>query len=370
VTPSCAAFYLPQFHPIPENDAAWGPGFTEWTNIARARSLFRGHLQPRLPGELGFYDLRLADTRAAQAELAKAHGIDAFCYYHYWFSGHEVLQTPLDQVVAMGEPDFPFFVCWANENWTRVWDGGSRDVLLEQVYSDADDRTHLRRLAELFADTRYVHVGGRPLLLVYRSSLFPDARRTLETWADESDRLGIARPWVCAVESFPDEERDPRPQGFDAAVEFAPQYRHLARGSRSNRVTRSLVERGLLPGRFGNHLVGYEQTRDRMLAKPESAWTRYGCATPGWDNTPRRRTGGLVLMGATPQGYETWARAVAKRAERLMHPWFFVNAWNEWAEGAVLEPDHAHGRGFLEAHRRAVSTTESGTGHSVTEIGS
>jgi lipopolysaccharide biosynthesis protein len=353
VTPSCAAFYLPQFHPIPENDAAWGPGFTEWTNVARARPLYRGHPQPRLPGELGFYDLRLAETRAAQADLARAHGVDAFCYYHYWFSGHEVLETPLKSVLKSGLPNFPFFVCWANENWTRVWDGGSRDVILEQVYSDADDREHLRRLAELFADDRYVRVNGQPLLLVYRSSLFPDPRRTLETWADESHRLGIARPWVCAVESFPDEERDPRPMGFDASVEFAPQFKHLPHGSRSNRITRGLAERRLLPRRMGHHRISYEQTRDRMLAKPEPDWVRYGCAAAGWDNSPRRTSGGLILTGTTPDAYETWARAVARRATMLDHPWFFVNAWNEWAEGAVLEPDRASGRAYLEAHLRA-----------------
>lgn len=349
----CAAFYLPQFHPVPENDAAWGEGFTEWTNVRRARPLYPGHQQPRLPGELGFYDPRDDETRQAQADLARAYGVDAFCYYHYWFSGHEVLQAPVDRLLESGVPDMPFFVCWANENWTRTWDGGDHQVLLRQDYSEEDDRAHLRRLAELFADSRYVQVDARPLLLVYRSSLFPDVARTLATWEDEAGRLGIARPYVCAVESFPDEERDPRPLGFEASVEFAPQYKHLPRGSRSNRVTRSLVERGLLPGRLGHHLIGYAETRDSMLSKPEPPWPRWGCAAPGWDNSPRRRSGGLVLSGSTPAEYETWARAVALRAEQLGHPWYFVNAWNEWAEGAVLEPDELHGRAYLEAHARA-----------------
>src|SRR3954447_1517209 len=161
------AFYLPQFHPIPENDEWWGQGFTEWTNVTRARALFRGHHQPHLPADLGYYDLRLPETRALQASLAASHGIDGFCYYHYWFKGRRLLERPFADVLASGEPDFPFALCWANENWTRKWNGRDEDVLLAQDYSPADDLEHIRALAPAFADKRYIRIDGRPLLLVY-----------------------------------------------------------------------------------------------------------------------------------------------------------------------------------------------------------
>src|SRR5579871_1642275 len=156
------AFYLPQFHPIPENDAWWGNGFTEWTNVARSKPLFRGHYQPQLPADLGFYDLRLSETRQAQADLAREHGIFGFCYYHYWFSGRRVLQRPFDEVLTSGQPDFPFCLCWANENWTRSWDGRSSEVLMEQRYSDEDDLAHIRALAPALRDPRYIRIDGKP----------------------------------------------------------------------------------------------------------------------------------------------------------------------------------------------------------------
>src|SRR3954466_7812748 len=164
--PRVIAFYLPQFHPIPENDEWCGKGFTEWTNVTKARPLFRGHYQPQLPTDLGFYDLRVAETRQAQADLAREHGIDGFVYYHYWFNGRRLLERPFNNVLASGQPDFPFALCWANENWTRVWDGGDSEILMPQEHSEADDRRHLQWLATAFADPRYVRVDGKPMFLV------------------------------------------------------------------------------------------------------------------------------------------------------------------------------------------------------------
>ena len=169
------AFYLPQFHRVAENDAWWGEGFTEWTNVRDGRPRFPGHTQPHVPGELGYYDLTDPDVRAAQASLAGRHGIDAFCYYHYWFGGRRLLERPFDEVLRSGEPDFPFLLCWANEPWTRAWSGGGRHVLMPQPYSDIDDVAHIRALLPAFADPRYLRIDGRPVFLVYKAGELPDA---------------------------------------------------------------------------------------------------------------------------------------------------------------------------------------------------
>ena len=177
------AFYLPQYHPFPENDRWWGAGFTEWRNVVKARPLFRGHYQPHLPADLGFYDLRVPEVRQQQAALAERYGLSGFCYYHYWFNGHRLMQRPVEEMLASGKPDFPFMLCWANENWTRAWDGGEQEVLIRQEYSEEDDRAHIRYLLdEVFRDPRYIRVDGKPVFAVYRSALFPDMRRTIEVW--------------------------------------------------------------------------------------------------------------------------------------------------------------------------------------------
>ena len=185
------AFHLPQFHPIPENDEWWGKGFTEWTNVVKAKPLFKGHYQPHLPADLGFYDLRVPETRAAQAMLAASHGIHGFCYYHYWFNGRQVLERPVNEILKSDEPDFPFCLCWANENWTRQWDGLESDVLLQQKYSSADDLAHIRHLIPFFQDRRYIRVSDRPLFLVYRASDHPEPERMTEIWRQEAERAGL-----------------------------------------------------------------------------------------------------------------------------------------------------------------------------------
>lgn len=216
------AFYLPQYHPIPENDEWWGNGFTEWTNVRKAQPRFPGHYQPHVPGPLGYYDLRDPKARAAQADLAREYGIHGFCYYHYWFNGKRLLETPLNEVLRTGEPDFPFCLCWANENWTRRWDGKDHLVLMEQHYSSEDDVKHIRSLFKVFDDKRYIRINGKPLFLVYRIQNMPDPARTADIWRNEARRAGIGELYLAQVEATRYNHPNPFTNHFDAEVEFAP----------------------------------------------------------------------------------------------------------------------------------------------------
>jgi lipopolysaccharide biosynthesis protein len=354
------AFYLPQFHPIPENDRWWGKGFTEWTNVATAVPLFPGHYQPHVPADLGFYDLRLAEARRAQASLAREYGIHGFCYYHYWFEGRRLLECPFDEVLSSGEPDFPFCLCWANENWTRAWDGHERDVLVRQEYSVEDDRRHLQWLARAFRDRRYVRVDGKPLFLVYRASRLPDPRHTTSIWREEARKLGVGEVFLCRVESFSEEQTDPSELGFNAAVEFQPEWENLGPGVRRSLLGRLARRLGPAIKRGGDadyRLYDYAAVVERMLQKPDPPYRRFPCVTPSWDNSARRRAEPFILRGSTPDLYERWLTGVLRAgrgrggSDRLV----FVNAWNEWGEGCHLEPDLRSGRGYLEATRRAVA---------------
>lgn len=348
------AFVLPQFHPIPENDEWWGIGFTEWTNVAKARPLFPGHDQPHLPADLGFYDLRLPEARAAQALLASGYGVDAFCYHHYWFHGRRLLERPVNDIVRSGEPAFPFMLCWANESWTRAWDGGNRQILIEQRYDADDDLAHIRALAPILADPRYLRVDGKPAFLVYRSGDLPDPARTTDIWRAEAARLGLGELYLCRAEAFPPRTGDPRQWGFDAAVDFQPDWQ--SPGPRpdigfARRVVRRILNPG--DGRRHNAMRSYEAMVQLSLSRPEESYVRYPCVTPRFDNSPRRPNGGAtIFLGSTPEAYGRWLSGTLTRfvppteAENLV----FVNAWNEWGEGNHLEPDHRWGRAYLEAH--------------------
>ena len=350
--PTFLAFYLPQFHPIPENDEWWGPGFTEWVNVVAARPRFRGHYQPHLPGELGFYDLRLRETRLAQASLAAEHRIDGFCYYHYWFNGRRLLNRPLDEIRRLDEPDLLFCLCWANENWTREWDGMNRSVLLAQQYDEDDDRRHGRWLTEVFADRRYIHVDGRPLFLVYRASLLPDPRRTTDIWRSEATRAGLPEPFLCRVESMLTDRTDPRKLGFDAAVEFQPDWKVLTNFYRK-RLGKLLRRMGFNPQEPRDRRLLYTSLASTALGKAVPDWVRFTTVTPSWDNSPRRKRGAFILEQSTPALYGEW---LASAAAATPYGLLFINAWNEWGEGCHLEPDRRWGSGYLEAHRQVVDS--------------
>ena len=349
------AFYLPQYHPIPENDAWWGRGFTEWRNVVQGRPLFPGHDQPQLPADLGFYDLRVAETRVAQADLARAHGIHGFVYYHYWFQGRRLLERPFSEVLASGEPDFPFCLCWANEPWTRAWDGLTDEVLVAQSYSAADDEAHIRALLPAFADPRAVRVDGRPVFLVYKASALPDPLRTTDRWREIVSREGLGDPYLLRVEHDRDKD-DPRRLGFDAAVDFQPDFANLGPALRRSWPARIGRRFGVGRQAYRTHRIfDYESVVDRMLARPPVDHPRFGCVTPGWDNTVRRRRQGIVLRDASPEVYERWLRAVVEAGPPAPGAdLVFVNAWNEWAEGNHLEPSLGAGRAHLEATRRVL----------------
>ena len=340
------AFYLPQFHTIPENDAWWGPGFTEWTNVTRARPKFAGHYQPHLPADMGFYDLRVAQTRGKQAALASAYGIHGFCYYYYWFAGKRLLEMPVEALLASGEPDFPYCLCWANENWTRRWDGADKEVLIAQNPSRADDERLIRDLFQHFRDSRYIRVHGKPLLIVYRIGVLPDVAATAELWRTIARREGIGELYLCAAKTY--DTGDPTYYGFDAVVEFPPH------GLRTVTMHEQL---DLLDPEFRGTVVDYRQFVVDCMTTREPSYTLHRTVMPGWDNTARRQNQALVFAHASPEVYELWTRELAAQArrkppgERLL----FINAWNEWAEGAHLEPDQRFGHQYLAATQRALA---------------
>src|SRR5580765_6773871 len=313
-SPRLVALHLPQFHPIPENDAWWGDGFTEWSWVRTARPLFPGHAQPREPADLGYYDLTASGVLEAQAALAERFGVDAFCFYHYWFAGRRLLERPVETMLQTGKPDFPFMLCWANENWTRAFDGGSRQTLIAQTYPAGDAREHARALAPYFSDPRYVTVDGRPVFLVYRAALLAEAHGYLDEWRDELARLGVADPYLVRVESFPEEDSDPATLGYDAAMEFAPRWRHLPQRSARTRGLGALARRGLLPRRFAQTVVDYDQVAEQQLAAAHRDHPCMPCVAPAWDNTPRRPQGGIVLSDSTPESYGRWLSTAIARA--------------------------------------------------------
>ena len=345
------AFYLPQFHPIPENDRWWGKGFTEWRNVAGAVPNFEGHYQPRVPADLGFYDLRLPDTMRAQSDLARRYGVHGFCYYYYWFGGKRLLEAPLEMRLRDRTNDFPFCVAWANENWTRAWDGMERQVLISQHHSDSDDRKVIGDLMRHFEHPAYIHIDGRPLLLVYRTTLFPDIRRTSDLWREAARRSGVPEPYLALMETFGHaiERPDPALNGFDASVEFPPHEM----GSEI-----PLPAPRLNPG-FTGTVHDYPKTALRCLARPHPGHTCFRTVMTGWDNTARRQDNAVVFVNSSPGHYRAWLEEVIADTlrqnageERIA----FINAWNEWAEGAYLEPDLRYGHAFLEATRDAQAT--------------
>ena len=314
--------------------------------MTRARPQFDEHYQPHLPERLGFYDLRLPETLETQAALARSYGVHGFCYYYYSFGARTLLDRPLIEMLASGKPDIPFCLCWANENWTRRWDGEERDLLIEQRYAPELDLALIDDMMPYFHDRRYLRVRGAPVLLVYRPGAMPEPHATIARWREAARRQGFPDLHVVAAITFG--LTDPRALGFDAAVEFPPhgevlaEYACAASGLRAD---------------FGGHVLDYDRVVERQVSLAPRPFRTYRTAMAGWDNTARLGPRATIYHGATPESYERWLRSLVTAA-RLGHPdhrLVFVNAWNEWAEGAHLEPDQRFGTGYLEATRRALA---------------
>ena len=342
------AFYLPQFHCFPENEAWWGPGFTEWTNVTKAVPQFVGHEQPQLPADLGFYDLRVPEVLQRQVALARRYGIHGFCFHYYWFGGKRLMEQPLELFLSQPDLDFPFCLCWANENWTRRWDGREEEVLISQQHGPENDLAFIRDLERYLRDPRYIRIDGRPLLVVYRASLLPDPAATVERWRRHCRDAGIGEIFV-AMAQF--DAEDPTAFGFDAAVEFPPHK--LAKGFDSINATLDVVN----PGYQGS-VFHYQSIVDSAKAWPDKGFPLVRSVFPGWDNEARRPGNGYTFAFSTPERYRDWLEFAVSYAQA--HPVagetiVMINAWNEWAEGAKLEPDARHGHAYLEATRQVLA---------------
>jgi len=340
------AIYLPQFHPVKENDEWWGQGFTEWTNVTKAEPLFPGHNQPQLPADLGFCDLRVPEVREAQAQLAKQYGIHGFCYYHYWFNGKRLLNRPIDEVLSSKHPDFPFMLFWANETWSRRWLGEEKEILIKQTYSEEDDRNHINWLYDnAFIDERYIKVHGRPAFVIYRPHDLPDYKKTLALFKSIAESKGLPAPFMIGSNSHGHEL-----SGFDQVLNFEPQL-------------------GLLPDAFVDGANDNKKKRNRtyniksselkvydykgvkkIMAARKFDYKYLPCVFVGWDNTARRGKNGIIIINQNKEDFKNSlleAKEVVKdypEDEKIV----FINAWNEWAEGNHLEPCATYGHTFLE----------------------
>lgn len=344
------AFYLPQFHPIPENDAWWGKGFTEWTNAAKAARMFPGHYQPHVPADLGFYDLRCAESRAAQATMARQFGIEAFCYYHYWFAGRRVLERPFGEVLRSGEPDFPFCVCWANETWTGIWHGAPKRILIEQTYPGVEDhKRHFDTLLPAFADRRYVRVGGRPLLVIYKPHEIPEPRGFIDLWQNMAVQAGLGGLHIAGyATTVPGAALVA--MGYDAVItppliKQRP-WQPLRALWRTPQVWARQKHRDLrkLP-----HVFEYADWAQQNMPQAATGHVSYPCVVHAWDNTPRSGANGVVLRNPDPALFRRLldAAVVAVEAQPNDQRLVFLKSWNEWAEGNHLEPDLKYGLAYL-----------------------
>jgi lipopolysaccharide biosynthesis protein len=342
-TPRVIAYYLPQFHPTPENDLWWGKGFTEWTNVTKAEKLFSEHYQPHLPSDFGFYDLRVRETRRDQIRTAKQYGIDGFCYHYYWFSGKRILNAPVDDMLADPESDMPFCFCWANENWTRRWDAAEHEILIAQKYAPDDDLNFIKDLVPVFKDPRYIRVDGKPFLIVYRPQHLPDPANTARVWREYCREVGIGEIHLCSALTHGNENY--KQFGFDSGVEFPP---HNGRHESINTQVDFFEE-------FRGYTWQFATIAQSFIDRKYEGARVFKTVFPSWDNTARTHNRAVIILNGTPDNYEHWlGRTLDVALDSCQSdPLVFINAWNEWAEGCHLEPDRKYGHRFLEATLRA-----------------
>lgn len=343
--PKTVAFYLPQFHPIPENDEWWGKGFTEWTNVRQAKPLFSGHYQPHVPHKsIGYYDLRDTSFLIKQHRLAKRYGIYGFCYYYYYFNGKTLLDLPLKTIRSTPEIPTHYCLCWANGNWTRAWYGQNKEILMANTYTPEYALDFIKKAHLYFTDDRYIRIDGKPLLLVFQPEDIPNIKKYSEIWRDYCLQHGFPGLYLASVEAFllgvtPDD------YGFDAAVEFAPDW------SRTHRIS----EKGTKP-----RIFDYAETVKKMLLKPEPSYVRYNCIFPGWDNTPRYKKSAIAFINNSQGAFKFFAEKTLHKT-KLKFPssnqFMFINAWNEWGEGCHMEPDERNGYTYLQILREVLQNS-------------
>lgn len=348
------AIHLPQFYPFPENDEWWGKGFTEWYNVAKAKPRFRGHYQPHVPTDLGFYDLRLKECRLEQEKLAKEYGIYGFCYYHYWFNGHLIMEKPVEAKLENMDEDLPFMFCWANENWHRNWAGGFNESLIEQHYSKEDDIAHFKYLLPYFKDHRYIKVNGKPVFCIYRPALFPNFDESVTIWQKLAYQEGF-QLYICKFEAGAEWGYKYFPKSADAAIEFQPinkegwDRKYAWKSKLWNKISNKVIFNNIYP---------YEKYVEFQIQKPPfTGYKRYPSVCPTWDNASRRVDMAFsCFTGVTKELFEKWFDHIYRNFEPYGkdEDFIFINAWNEWAEGCHLEPDIRYGKSFLEAIRNTI----------------
>lgn len=363
------AIYLPQFHPIPENDAWWGKGFTEWTNVRSAKPLLQNHNQPQLPSELGFYDLKDGNVFHEQIRLAREAGIYGFMFYEYWFSGKRLLEKPIENYLTDDSIDFPYFLCWANENWTRRWDGQDAEILMKQEYSEADFSNHFDQVFRRhILSKKYIKIKGKPVIAIYKPELIPNLQKLVSIWIEKTIELGFPGLYLLNCEASGD-LIDPVLQGFDASYEFQPNwriafdYRIAANQLRSLEsvkiisLLKNLSNRLLKLNKVKNTFLDYSSYSRDYRHNFNPGYKRYPCIMTSWDNSPRRKKGNAtVFLGSSPELYLDWFKRLLSGFTPFSEEenFIFINAWNEWAEGAHLEPCQKWGKGYLEATRKAL----------------
>lgn len=351
------AFYLPQYHPIPENDEWWGEGFTEWTNTAKAKPLFKGHHQPNLPGELGFYDLRVPEVRDAQAKLARDHGITGFCYWHYWFgNGKRLLERPFNEVLSSGQPDFPFCLAWANQSWTGIWHGLKDKLLIEQKYPGKEDYiNHFNALLPAFQDRRYVRINNKPVFIVYSPQLIPNNNEFITTWNTLAKNSGLDGIYFIGIHF--DKNWNHKKCGYDDKTIHQPShyveiFEKLFINHLNGMIQRNLLK-GLQPLVYDYHKL--VRHYDFSFLNPNDI---IPTIIPNWDNTPRSGKKGWVFHESTPEAFgehfDNALQFVLKRPASKPKI-LFIKSWNEWAEGNYLEPDQRYGLRYLEEIRKVLS---------------
>lgn len=347
--PQIIAFYLPQFYPTKENDEWWGEGFTEWTNLAKARPLFKGHDQPKIPGRLGFYDLRLAETREEQAKLAREAGITGFCYWHYWFNGRRLLDRVFAEVVDSGKPDFPFCLCWANHSWyQKTWDPKKPNrLLIEQTYPGEQDYiAHFNAMLPAFKDKRYLKVDGKLIFGIFEADAIPSFSIMKEIWNQMAIDNGLEGFYFFGLAQGEKRANVIKEQQYDAVV-----YDNIQTVYDKNW---SLTRRALDKILYRPHIIEYKDYVEDSLVYYREHPNYIPCILPNFDHSPRSGKRGIILHNSTPQKWERFFKEIYELQSRRESPLLVIKSWNEWGEGNYLEPDANFGKEYLEVMRKVV----------------